>query len=471
MLGQFKSTRIVNIQSNFTLLKCPIPEWLWLIIVFFDNSYGWNSDHRKFVRKVVDLSNSVKVVATNFRRENDPMNLFKVSQYGTTWKLHYQVENTCLSGGKNENLMMYVFVKTGEPTKTRLPSTRVLHVDKSYEVAMNQFEKGFNHHFLEHECSEFLLLGEEGVLSTHPIWHNRASFFLSKYDKVSQHVGRVVENENNNCYANSILAALCNLPIVREAIRRSIPSFPRIEDIISKKSVETALSFIMKVYVESIKSTKSSFLLPYRNKFFKKGKNEKYFDIGIAFNQILFPPTRGGIYPMSDQGEWLVQIFFRCLNEMQNPILRDLFTFENMSSIRTSCSYKGGPRNSVRSELLELKIGNEHLNGRKSINELLNLYVADEVLTDFTMHFKAEVNGEIGTILKNHPAAFVRIGPDPVIGPCDIVFDPNARELATVHSIDNPHIYVFHHVSNNCKICIYFKKNFMNMFSLRVEIK
>jgi hypothetical protein len=337
-------------------------------------------------------------------------------------------------------------------------------MDKSYEVAMNHLEKGFSHHFLEHECSEFLLLGEEGALSTHPIWHNRASFFLSKYDKLSKHVGRVVENENNNCYANSILAALCNLPIVREAIRRSIPLVPRIQDVISDNSVDTALSFIMKVYVESIESRKSSFLLPYRNKFFKKGKNPKYFDIGIAFNQILFPPTRGGIYPMSDQGEWLVQIFFRCINEMQSPILRDLFAFEHVSSMRTGCNYNGCSRNSVRSELLELKIGNEHLNGRKSINELLNLYVADELLTDFTMHFNSELNGEVGTVLKNHPAEFVRFGSDPVISPSDIVFDSIAGELATIHSIDNPHVYVFHHVSYICNVCIIASTLFMIIY-------
>ena len=121
MLGYFKSPRIVIIHSNFT--KIPLTFQWKNVVVVYDNSVGWTPDDRTFTRNFVDLSNSVKVVVTNFRFPTDPMNLENSSKNGDLWELFKVVNGTKLSGGNNENLTMKVFVRISEKTVKKFKSS------------------------------------------------------------------------------------------------------------------------------------------------------------------------------------------------------------------------------------------------------------------------------------------------------------------------------------------------------------
>ena len=459
MLGQYKSSRIANIHSNFTSLICPLPGCLGELVAVYDNSVGWDPRDRTSVRRVVDLSKSVQLVVTNFKFKSDPMNLLNNRGYGATWKLFRKLEDMHLSGGNGEGLVMYIFVKKTQPPEDK--SVGRLSSKEHYKVAINQLETGLSYHFLAHESNEFVRLGEEGVFHKFQNWNERAAYYIQSFPTIPKHVGRIVENCNNNCYANSILAVLCNLPIVRDKVTELFRKCPSVEDIVAVDLPHIALVFIMKVYVETVHlETKSSFLLPYQKKIFNSNKKKEYFDIGIAFNKILFPPTSQGYYESEDQGEWITDRFFSILSEMEDSSLFDLFSFEETKLRRTQCNQLNSIPKSETTTLLEIKLGQlVRQRGSKTMQDLLILYEADEELDDFTMHFRPTDNNFGGSLLGDFSQYEIQFQEKPLLSRGSVVYDRSIGKLATVDlHVDNT-VHIVHHVSYNLYVsfrCLFF---------------
>lgn len=454
MLGYFKSSRIVIINSNFT--KIPLNFQWKNVVVVYDNSVGWTPEDRSFTRNFVDLSNNVKVVVTNFRFPSDPMNLENPSKNGALWMLFKVVNGTKLSGGNNENLTMKVFVRISERKTAKKNSNR--QGNNLFVTAFKLFDQNLVYHFLNHENNQFMLLGEDGFLSSCRYWERRAELYMSKFESIRHGCGRIVQNANNCCYANSFLAIFCNIPIIRNAINTSLgnilPSRCQIDE---DETGVTALVYILMVYSKSHSWPKTPLLLPYKRRYFSS-KND-YFDFGAAMNKILI--KRNNKFLCEDQDEWLKTIFFPLVNKLPNTdsSLLQLFGFSETKCISTKCGYKSNtPLVHLIPSFGITFFGEEQELKTVSMQDLISSYTASEKLPDFTKHFIPFLQGRRNpSILTDHLSPYdIFHVENPACNVGDVVFEKRTGKLGTITStMDNKVNLRIHVLAYVCNILLF----------------
>ena len=412
MLGTFKSERIAMIQSNFKSIPIPFPNIWGKAVVIFDNSVGWDPGDREHTRLLVDLTDSIKVVATNWRFDRDFMNLSQ-DQCSTNarWKLFANIENAILSGS-GENLRMKVFIKVrnGESTSLFLQSNPL-----SLDHTKTLLDRKLTYHFLEHENNEFLMLSADGIQQSRPSWNDRAYLFLNNYDSCDHGLGRIVKNYNNCCYANSFLGIFCNISILRPVIDLILQKSVVPNELDSDSSETESLLYIFWVYTKSREWAKSPFLLPYKKTPFqqaqptrgKKSSPTEYFPIGTAMNNILSED-----FTSEDQGEWLHITFFPNLREMSDTDrhvvdqqLHELIGYIQEAEYQTECGYETR-YSTPNSFCFILNLGvvpHENYFQKVPMNDLLLLNCSSKYPTDFTNHFYPYLREEqYGTIYEDH---------------------------------------------------------------------
>jgi hypothetical protein len=448
MLGNFKSSRIVIIHSNFT--KIPRTFQWENVVVVYDNSVGWTPEDRFFTRNFVDLSSSVKVVVTNFRFSTDPMNLENPSKNGALWKLFKVVKGTKLSGGNNENLTMKVFVRISEKTTKTSLNRQGNHF---FVTAFKLFDQNLVYHFLNHENNQFMLLGEDGFLNTCRNWDKRAELYISKFESSRHGCGRIVQNANNCCYANSFLAIFCNIPIIRNAINTSLGNIlPSRCEIDEDTTGLKGLVYILMVYSKSHSWPKSPLLLPYKRRYFSSQKNkDEYFDFGAAMNKILI--KKNNKFLCEDQDEWLKTIFFPLVNILctTDSSLLQLIGFSETKCISTKCGYMSNtPLVHLFPSFGITFFGEEQELKTVSMQNLISSYTASEELPDFTKHFVPfnHTRRYMPCILKDHlsPNDFFLVE-NPKCNVGDVVYEKRSRKLGTITSVHQERVDLRIHVS------------------------
>jgi hypothetical protein len=396
---------------------------------------------------VATYTDECRVVVTNFREDENDMNLLNITgPFAAKWELFDTVNGIRLSGSQ-EVLQMKIYVKIGFPTKR--PEVKNPE-DFSFELLADQLTRGLNPHFLKHESKEFLQCGEHKIRSQ--LWEQRVHSFLLKYSKSNHNVGRVLENSNNCCYANSILALLCNIPLLRESFKKIQRVF--FEDDDSNETIRMkSLMYILRTYSRSHDSEKSPFLLPFKkNKSFLQRKEDPYFECGLAMCDLLISNATGH-YGCEDQAEWLHLVFFRYL-EMIDVNISELFRITETVHRNTQCEYKSIHYTSTK-EVFNIHLNNVDSSSRGkekpkiSVSQMLSDFLTKlTVETEFTSHFYPASVTDEGTVLSESDARLNTLIEKPVCAPCDVVYDNTTKQMATiVKKIDSVRVELMYHVS------------------------
>ena len=325
-------------------------------------------------------------------------------------------------------------------------------------TAFKLFDQNLVYNFLNHENKQFMILGEDGFLSSCRFWEKRAKLYMLKFESIWHGCGRIVQNANNCCYANSFLAIFCNIPIIRNAIKASLgnilPSRCQIDE---EESGVKALVYILMVYSKSHSWPKTPLLLPYKRPFFSKNKND-YFDFGAAMNKILI--KRNNKFFCEDQDEWLKTVFFPLVNKLPktDSSLLQLIGFSETKCISTKCGYKS---NSPLVHLIPsfgiTFFGEEQELKTVSMQDLISSYTASENLPKFTKHFiPAFQESRNPSILTDHlcPNDIFHIE-NPTCNIGDIVFEKRTGKLGTITSaLQDNRVNLRIHVSAYLFVCI-----------------
>ena len=269
LIEKCRSNKIVLIHEDVANLPIPYPElsdssmlaYVFPLIVFAC-IVGWSFADMNILRKVLDSSDQIKVVALCCR-EKGPKGMDLLKQDGKTgaiWEKHFSFP--CYLHVSNEQIQITIYSKKElgkfQKAKTRRNEKSEFESVHPLSLAFQLLIMKLSSHFHRFENRDYLAFGEYGVSPIH--WNNRVDSFLT-FCTAKHSCGRIVEWNNNSCWMNSCLAMIFNQPIIRKMVNDSQISIPRRSDILECKSeadlVFNSMLMLMLVYCKNSNKEKS----------------------------------------------------------------------------------------------------------------------------------------------------------------------------------------------------------------------
>jgi len=273
MIDKCRSDRIALIHKDVAKLPFPFPELSdssTLPNVFaccvFACIVGWSFHDMSTLRKVLDYSDQIKVVALCCRQKvTKGLDLKeREGKNGAIWEEHFSFPCSLHVSGESIKITIYSKKERGKFQKPI--STRNNSKSESESASVHPLSLAFqllqlklSSHFHRFEIRDYLAFGEYGVCPTD--WVNRVDRFLT-FCSAKHSCGRIVEWNNNSCWMNSCLAMIFNQSIIRKMVIDSRISIPRRSEILQESNpdfVFKSMLMLMLVYCKNSNKEKSGY--------------------------------------------------------------------------------------------------------------------------------------------------------------------------------------------------------------------